>query len=149
MKIDALHDQRVYLDTNALIYAFEGDPAGQGAGVGALWQAIRAGQVLACASVLVRAEVLVLPVRHVDEARIAFYRHLFDASMLLHDAPLIPAVADASAVLRARHPSLKLVDALHLIAAQQASCRYFLSADRRLRAAAKDRITMLTYDDLD
>lgn len=149
MKIDALYGQRVYLDTNALIYAFEGDPASRTPGLTALLQAIDAERVMACASLLVRAEVMVRPVRERNEARVMFYRRLFGTATLLHDAPLTAAVADTSAVLRVRHPSLKLVDAMHLAAAQAASCKYFLSADQRLRAAARGRISMFTYADLD
>lgn len=149
MKVDALRGERLYLDSNALIYAFEGDPAHQPASVAKLVQAIGGGHLQTWASLLVRAEVLVMPLRQADAPRSAFYRRLFDSPALLRMAPLTNAVADASAALRAQHPSLKLVDAMHLAAALESGCMYFLSADRRLRAAAQGRIETLSYDDLD
>ncbi|HET6546187.1 MAG TPA: PIN domain-containing protein [Rhodanobacteraceae bacterium] len=149
MRLDALHGQRVYLDSNALIYAMEGDPARQPVSVTALMRAISSGQVLAYASLLVRAEVLVMPVRKADKARVKFYRRLFDAPAPLRSAPLTATVADASARLRAQHPALRLIDALHLAAAQESACKFFLSADQHLRAAAKGRITIIAYEDLD
>ncbi len=148
MRIDALLGQRVYLDTNALIYAFEGDPATQPPSVAALMGAVSRNDVAAYASLLVRAEILVLPLKTGNQAQIAFYRRLLDESGPLHSAPLTPAIADAAAALRAAHPSLKLLDALHLAAAIEAGCRVFVSGDVHLRAASKDRIAVLSYDEL-
>lgn len=148
MRIDALLGQRVYLDTNSLIYAFEGDPATQPAGVAALMRAVSHNEVTAYASLLVRAEVLVLPLKTGNQPQIAFYRRLLDEPGPIRIAALTPAVADAAAALRAVHPALKLVDALHLATAIEAGCRIFVSGDVRLRAAAKSRITVLSYDQL-
>ncbi len=148
MRIDALLGQRVYLDTNTLIYAVEGDPATQPASVVVLMRAVSRNEVTAYASLLVRAEVLVLPLKTGNQAQIAFYRRLLDESGPIRMAALTPAVADAAAALRADHPALKLVDALHLAAAIEAGCRAFVSGDVRLRAAAKDRIAVLSYNEL-
>ena len=95
MRIDALLGQRVYLDTNALIYAFEGNPATQPPSVAALMAAVSRNDVAAYASLLVRAEILVLPLKTGNQAQIAFYRRLLDESGPLHSAPLTPPVADA------------------------------------------------------
>lgn len=148
MRIDALLGQRVYLDTNALIYAVEGDPATQPASVAVLMRAVSRNEVTAYASLLVRAEVLVLPLKTGNQAQIAFYRRLLDESGPIRMAALTPVVADAAAALRADYPALKLVDALHLSAAIEAGCQSFVSGDVRLRAAAKDRIAVLSYDEL-
>lgn len=148
MRIDALLGERVYLDTNALIYAFEGDPATQPAGVAALMGAVTRNEVTAYASLLVRAEILVLPLKTGNQPQIAFYRRLLDEPGPIRMAALTSAVADAAAALRAVHPALKLVDALHLAAAIEAGCQSFVSGDVRLRTAAKDRIAVLSYDEL-
>lgn len=148
MGIDALLGQRVYLDTNALIYAIEGNPATQPPSVAALMRAVSRNEVTAYASLLVRAEVLVLPLRTGNQPQIEFYRRLLDESGPIRMAALTPVVADAAAALRADYPALKLVDALHLTAAIEAGCRSFVSGDVRLRTAAKDRIALLSYDEL-
>ena len=101
MRIDALLGQRVYLDTNALIYAVEGDPATQPASVAALMRAVSRNEVTAYASLLVRAEVLVLPLKTGNQPQIAFYRRLLDESGPIRMAALTPVVADAAAALRA------------------------------------------------
>ncbi|MFZ2209623.1 MAG: PIN domain-containing protein [Porticoccaceae bacterium] len=138
----------MYLDTNALIYAFEGDPATQPPSVAALMGAVSRNDVAAYASLLVRAEVLVLSLKTGNQPQIVFYRRLLDESGPIRMAALTPAVADAAAALRAEHPSLKLVDALHLAAAIAAGCQSFISGDVRLRTAAKNRIALLSYDEL-
>ena len=148
MSIDRLRGQRIYLDSNALIYAVEGDPATQPASVAALMRAIGAQEVTAHASLLVRAEALVRPLKTGNQAQITFYRRLLAESGPIRSAPLTAAVADAAAALRAAHPALKLVDALHLAAAIEAGCQAFVSGDSRLRAATAGRIAVLSYDDL-
>lgn len=148
MRIDTLRGQRVYLDTNALIYAFEGDPATQPASVAALLRAIGAQELTAHACLLVRAEALVLPLKTGNEAQVAFYRRLLAGTGPIRNAPLTAAVADAAAALRAAHPALKLVDALHLAAAIESGCHAFISGDSRLRAATAGLIAVLSYDDL-
>ena len=108
MRIDALLGQRVYLDSNALICAVEGDPATHPASVAALIGAVSGNEIAAYASLLVRAEVLVLPLKTGNQPQIAFYRRLLDESGPLRIAALTPLVADAAATLRPRQASAGL-----------------------------------------
>jgi predicted nucleic acid-binding protein len=148
MKLEVLHGQRIYLDSNALIYAIESDAARQPASVRALFDAFGHGRITAWASPLVRAEVLVMPTRMGNDRLVAIYRELLSEPGTIRMAPVGSAAADASAAMRAERPSLKLLDALHIALALAAGCAAIISADRRLRAAAEHRIAVVDFDEL-
>lgn len=74
MRIEKLWGQRIYLDSNALIYAIETDAATQPAAVRSLLQAVSSSEVRAFVSPIVRAEVLVQPLRSGNDRLAEIYR---------------------------------------------------------------------------
>ena len=148
MRIEKLRGQRIYLDSNALIYAIETDAATQPAAVRSLLQAVSSSEVQAFVSPIVRAEVLVQPLRSGNDRLAEIYR-----TMLARPGPIAiisvdDAVADLSAELRAKHRGLKLADSLHLAAALSVGCHAFITGDKRIKTAARRRIAVLSFDDI-
>lgn len=148
MRIEKLRGQRVYLDSNALIYAIETDVAIQPAAVHSLFQAVSSREVQAVVSPIVRAEVLVQPLRTGNERLAEIYRVMLARSGPIAMVSVDDAVADLSAELRAKHRGLKLADALHLAAALSAGCRAFISGDKRIKTAAGRRIAVWSFEDM-
>ncbi len=148
MRIEKLLGQRIYLDSNALIYAVETAAATQPAAVHPLFQAVSSREVQAFVSPIVRAEVLVQPLRSGNDRLVEIYRTMLARSGPIAIIPVDDAVADLSAELRAKHRGLKLADALHLAAALAVDCRAFISADKQIKAAAERRIAILSFDDI-
>ena len=76
-RLDSRRDSLGYLDSNVLIYAFEG-PVGSPhrRRLADLFDQLAEGRTRACASVLVRAEVLVRPLRSGDAILAEWYRQL-------------------------------------------------------------------------
>ncbi|OOO03525.1 MAG: hypothetical protein USCGTAYLOR_00249 [Chromatiales bacterium USCg_Taylor] len=83
MSIEKLRGQRIYLDSNALIYAIETDAATQPAAVRSLLQAVSSSEVQAFVSPIVRAEVLVQPLRSGNDRLAEIYR-----TMLARPGPI-------------------------------------------------------------
>jgi predicted nucleic acid-binding protein len=119
----------IYVDTCILIYALESDgPLGNRAR-----SAIEDAPAQLAVSPLVVHELLVVPLRRGDRALIdrveAATKNLTMIDMGFDD------FIDASAI-RARHPGLKLADALHLAAARAAGCSELWTNDSRLTSLA-------------
>ncbi|MGH8507714.1 MAG: type II toxin-antitoxin system VapC family toxin [Gammaproteobacteria bacterium] len=148
MRIEKLLGQRIYLDSNALIYTVETDTATQPPAVRSLLQAASSREVQAFVSPIVRAEVLVQPLRTGNEPLAEIYRVMLARSGPIVMVSVDDAVADLSAELRAKHRGLKLADALHLAAALSAGCQTFISGDKRIKAAAGRRIAVLSFEDI-
>lgn len=148
MRIERLRGQRIYLDSNALIYAVETDTATQPTAVRSLFQAISTHEVQAVVSPIVRAEVLVQPLRTGNERLAEAYRVMLARSGPIAMVSVDDAVADLSAELRAKHRALKLADALHLAAALSSRCRAFISGDKRIKTAGGRRIAVLSFEDI-
>ncbi len=125
-------DKRVYLDTNILIYAFEGGGPDKG----------RLSELLAgndgtrpaylFTSELTLAEVLVHPLSHNDVHLVQSYDNVLNNSAILTTCPIDRTVLWHAAVLRSHYSALKLPDAIHLSTAMRLRCTHFLSADTGL-----------------
>jgi uncharacterized protein len=144
---DLLQGALCYLDSNVLIYAFEG-PAHARRRLAVLFDQLAEGRALACASVLVRAEVLVGPLRDGDARRADWYLRLLSGRGAIQLMTLGPGTADLAAKLRAERAALRLPDALHLAAASLAGCDYFITGDRRLAPAATGRLHILDIEEM-
>lgn len=138
----ALIGQRVYLDTNIVIYAIEGHPP-LDAPIGDLFDLLQSGQVTGFLSRLTLAEALVLPLRNADDARARAYLDLFASGRLATARFDTEPVVLTAASLRARS-RLMLADALHLATAIEAGCDLFLTND--LRLAGKAAIDVATLE---
>jgi predicted nucleic acid-binding protein len=124
---------RIYLDTNVFITAFEArDKSGE-----LLLQLFvrrrEASRSLFVTSELSMSELLVLPYRRQDHDLIIKYETILAKSDWLDVAPVETPVLRHAAVLRAQYPALKLPDAIHLATAVGSSCSHILTADEGIK----------------
>jgi predicted nucleic acid-binding protein len=119
----------VALDTPVLIYAMERHPI-FGKGALQLLQRIEAGEVRACASVVIITEFLTATFARFDAPTAARVRRGL-AGLKIAYSPVSEAIAFDAARLRAVH-RLKTPDALHLATALANRADLFVTNDRRL-----------------
>lgn len=131
---------RFYLDAAVLIYLVEGiEP----------WESrararLAGPQAVEITSELSVLECKVIPLRLQRSGVLADFDEFFEIS-LDEFLPVTRDVMERAAELRARHPSLKTPDAIHLAAALTAGCDVFLTNDRRLdRCGGAEGITVET-----
>lgn len=126
--------RRFYCDANVFIMAVEGQAEGIGA-AGALLDAAMDERCTAVTSLLTLGETLVVPLRFGQSAAVESYRSLLGGSfggIVVKDVDA--ETMEAAARLRARHPRLKLPDAIHLATARLAAVDWFVTNDTRLPA---------------
>lgn len=116
----------VYLDTNAIIYLTEGNPAFKASMEGLFAEIERVGALL-ITSELTYTEVLVVPFRSGNDELVAAYERLLDT--LIEPIPLGRQELILAAKLRATTSKLRTPDALHLATAILASADVFVTAD--------------------
>lgn len=146
--VDAIHGEAAYLDSNVLIYGFEGQSGAIRSDVGALLRDIYRGRLRGHTSLITRAEVMVHPLRHSLTELADRYRSLLSGEGALIVQPLDQRTADWAAELRADYPALRLPVALHLATALRSRCRSFITSDKRL-AAVSGRIEILLLGQLE
>jgi predicted nucleic acid-binding protein len=79
------------------------------------------------------AEVLVRSIRDGDPDIRSLYEMLFSQeTRTIETHPVTLTTLVGAAELRARHPKLKLFDAIHLSTALQSRCSHFIKKDREL-----------------
>ncbi len=128
---------RIYLDTNVFIAAFERSDASNTLLIQFLSDMGKASEPMFCASELALAELLVIPLRENNSTLINIYETVFSAgNTWLEVLPVDRATLTHAARLRSQRSSLKLPDAIHVAAAIDHGCRYFLSEDSHLLATA-------------
>ena len=148
-RLDDLRGANNYLDTNVLIYAFEGDEAdNRRRRVGALFRDLAEGRAQASASVITRTEGLARSLREGDLPLVNWYRELLSGRGLVEVLAVNQAIADLAAELRAEQRSLRVPDALHLATAIHNGCASFVTADEKLTIAAH-RIRVLLLAELE
>lgn len=139
--------RRFYCDANIFIMAIEGRAEGVGA-AGDLIDAAMDERCTAVTSMLTLSETLVVPLRFGQEATVQSYRSLLGGGFAGIQVRTVDAEAlEAAARLRARHPRLRLPDAVHLATAQLADVGWFVTNDTRLPAVAGLRI-VTPFDDM-
>jgi predicted nucleic acid-binding protein len=149
-RVEELRGAFSYLDSNVLIYALEGAAASERRrGLRQLFQDLAAGGTRACASVVVRTEVLVHPLRSGDTRLADLYNVLLSGRGALEVLAVDQGVADMAAELRAERSALRVPDALHLATAVFHGCTHFVTGDRRLRHAAGRRVRVLLLNELE
>jgi len=123
----ALHGQRVYLDSNVFIYALEGvEP--WATPLREVFIAMETGQFEASTSALTLAECLVRPFALARDDLVQLYKMVFSARQGLEIAPVQSEVLVTAARLRAQL-GLKLPDAIHAATAQVMGCTALLTND--------------------
>ena len=147
-RLDVLRGAISYLDSNVLIYAFEGPAEDeQRRRLAGLFRDLEAGNARACASVIARTEVLVRPLRSGDTALTGWYQELLSGRGMLEVLAVNQTIADLAAELRVELRTLRVPDALHLATAIHNGCANFVTGDKNLAAAAR-RIRVLMLGDL-
>jgi len=129
-------DALVYIDANPIAYALEG-PEELASSLRALFAVFRQKPGVAVTSELTLAEVL--PKKRIPD------RHFFDLLIWSKTFDLRPVTRDIlietaryRRIARTELPdgrvsTPKLPDAIHVVTAIQAGCRFFLSADKRVK----------------
>lgn len=123
--------RRIYLDTNVLVLAFEGDASNEVAAgiVGALGHGASPPHPAFVTSELALAEILVHPYRHRDSLAVSRYTLLLGSSApWLQVVPVSRAILMSSAQLRAQ-TRLKLADAIHVASGLSTGCSHILTSD--------------------
>jgi predicted nucleic acid-binding protein len=125
---------RVYLDTNVFISAYESlGPRSDSAW--SVLDSIERGDFSAVSSELTLAEALVGPIRDGDDKLASYYHEIFRSNENFHVAPVERDILIEAAALRGIVGSLKLPDAIHVATARLQQCRFVVSDDRRLPVA--------------
>lgn len=136
--------ERVAIDTSVFIYHFEDHPRYRQLTV-PLFEAIESGRCQASVSVLVRLEVLVMPLREGMDELAEGYRFILDTFPNLQQVDIDAPVADAAASLRAVH-GLSTPDSLHLAGAISSGCGVFITNDGQIPTL--DSLAVVTLDSL-
>lgn len=126
-RVSAELGQKVYLDTNIIIYAVEGfaDLANQ---IRALLTAMDAAEIVALTSELTVAEVLVKPFKDGNQSAQQAYRTFLTPTPALQLVSVSRTILEEAARLSATTP-LRLPDAIHLATANLNGCDSFLTND--------------------
>jgi predicted nucleic acid-binding protein len=124
--------RRVGIDSNVLIYLFEGSPPLADT-AGALLDAFAAGRASGVLSMLAVAEIGSGPARGGDVAMVERYADELSNLDGVTVVPLVWAIAIDAAIIRGSGP-LSLADAIHLATARSAGATAFVTNDRRIRS---------------
>lgn len=138
--------QRVYMDTNIVIYAIEGI-AGYAAQVQPLLLAMKTAEVFVVTSELSLAETLVGPIKSNNLSIQQTYRSFLTTSPILEVVPVSRRILEEAAQLRAT-TKLQLPDAIHLATALQYQCDSFLTNDVAFKSLNLPQVKMLADVDL-
>lgn len=132
---------RVYLDANIFIYFVEGQEPHQSRAAAAL-KAIDSAKIHAITSQLAMAECLYGVFKQGKAGLEADYRQIFQDIGMVAVAPVTADVFEAAARL-GRESGLKLLDCIHIAAAEIAGCEALLTNDGRFRSRAGLRVINL------
>lgn len=121
----------VLVDTNPIVYLFEGSPLADP--FKPLFDAIDAGRLQALITPITLAEIATGPLKAGKEALAERYRHALTASPGWTLRALDADIAVLAARLRLRH-RLRLPDALQLATALHEGCAALVTHDREFRA---------------
>jgi predicted nucleic acid-binding protein len=124
---------RLYIDTNVFIRLFESSDEISRL-LAELFLADRTGrETFLATSEITLAELLVEPYRRKEDHLIQIYDNWTTTNDHITVVPISRDVLRSAAVLRSKHTSLKLPDAIHLSAAAVLRCSHVLTADQSLR----------------
>lgn len=131
---------RLYLDTNAFIFAVEEQSERSSLLTELFSVSEEADRVMLVTSELTLAEVLVKPYRNLEDELITRYDNMIRSSAWLDVQPVARPALWYAGVLRSQ-TGLKLPDAIHLATAFGSDCSHFLTADKALRTIGELRHT--------
>jgi predicted nucleic acid-binding protein len=125
----AFEGQALYLDTNVIIYAIEGQNQWSSL-LQQLFEAIDTHAIYAFTSELTLAEVLTKPLELGASELVATYEELLAPESLVRvipiDRPILRSAAELAGKMR-----IKLADAIHVATAKSAACDFVLTNDEQ------------------
>ncbi|MBW6423563.1 PIN domain-containing protein [Rhizobium sp. XQZ8] len=133
---------RIYLDTNIFIAAFETNDNLSENLLELVSIATRQSQPRFVTSEMTLAELLVVPFRRNDTRLITLYGRILTTSPWLDVQPATRAIFSTAATLRAAVPSRKLPDAVHLATAILSGCTHLLSSDKGIAPQSHEDISI-------
>ena len=145
-KVSSELGQRIYIDTNIVIYAIEG-LANYAAQVQPLLDAMDAAEIFVVTSELTLAETLVGPIKAQNLIIQQTYHSFLTTTDILEVVPVSRRILGEAARLRATS-KLKLPDAIHLATALQYQCDSFLTNDIAFKSLNLPQVKMLVDIDL-
>jgi predicted nucleic acid-binding protein len=132
---------KIYVDTAPFIYLIEDHPVYYSTVELYLSEAMQNGASLATSTITL-AEFGVQPQRIGRLDLIQNFKDLI-RDLNVDFQPVNEVVAEISYKLRATHPFLRPMDALHLATSIHLSCQYFLTNDLKLKQITEMRIVIL------
>ncbi len=139
--LKTLRGQRVYLDTNIFIYAYEAHPQFL-AVVTALFKTIESGDMQAVTSELTLAEVLVRPIQNRNRSAQHAYKQALQNSAHLIVHPMRADILTEAARLRAT-AGLTLPDAIHAATARASGCKFIITNDEQFKTLTGIKVVLL------
>jgi len=124
----------IYLDTSPLIYLLEEHPTYH-LGIDAYLRNASKKNEKFATSIITRSEYAVQPIRLGQPYMLMLYDSLING-MDYYVFDINKRILAEAAQLRATHPALHLIDAIHLATAVQAGCTVFVTNDKRLKTYA-------------
>lgn len=124
---------RIYLDTNAIIYAFE-HATDLGNRIRSLLFLEPAERRAIVTSELTLAECIVRPMRENNDDLRDRYEDLLSRNDIIETWPIDWVMLHMAGKLRADHKTLRLPDAIHIATALAAGCDVMLTGDGRLQS---------------
>ncbi|MBF2090300.1 MAG: type II toxin-antitoxin system VapC family toxin [Synechococcales cyanobacterium K44_A2020_017] len=140
--LEALQGDRIYLDTNAWIYALEGYSVFRPE-LTQLFGQIQSGALRGVTSELTLAELLVKPYRDQDLAQQARYKKAIANRQNFFIVPILRDLLIDAAEVRA-NTQLKLPDAIHAATALRTDCTTFITNDRQLKKLTHIPVVLLS-----
>lgn len=127
--VSPLYQQRVYVDTSALIYTIETPQAYPNLQT-RFFDLFVNGQLTMVTSWITFAEALTKPLQCGDATLELGYRGLFRPSARFEILAVDHEISNLAAGIRALH-GFKLPDALHIATGMSAGCTYYLTGDAK------------------
>jgi predicted nucleic acid-binding protein len=129
-----MQGQRVYFDTNILVYVLE-NSTGYVEACLPFFAAVADGNIVGCTGEITLAELLVKPMRSNEMISMGKIRSLFDDGYFETFAHNRSSL-ELAAHLRATQ-GLRMIDAIHTAAAIQGNCKFMLTHDRQINRQAR------------
>lgn len=140
---------RIYLDTNVFIEAFEGRGSLSELVASLLTKTPDRQPQHLVTSELTLSELLVKPMELDRQDLVQIYDNWMISNTYLEVVPVVREVLHDAAQLRARDKALRLPDAIHLTTAVGTQCRYFLTNDKRIAGQFGVEILALTESNVE
>ena len=139
--LERVKGQRVYFDTNPLIYYVEGHETFFDVAL-PFFEMIERNEIIACTSEFTLAEVLIKPMRDNLHETVAAYQGLLLDSGYFELLPAnVKTFIQAAAIGGAT--GMRTPDAIHLAAALEYGCAFFITNDKKIKSVGNVEVVYL------